>query len=313
MTKLIVVSGLMRAALRKLESFAAFDALPIHIGGESGTGKELVARWVHEKSSRARRNFVAVNCASLPDGLVEAELFGHTRGAFTGATQAREGLVAHADGGTLFLDEVADLPPRAQTALLRALQEKEYRRLGEAGLRRSDFRLISASHKNLSEEVQRGRFRQDLFFRLKVVHVELPALRERPADILPLAAHCVRTQSHALGLAPRGFTPEAEQRLEQCGWPGNVRELENEVVQALVRAQEAEAIEARHLSLPSSESRAQTCALGAASLAFEKRFLADSLAAHGGNRTRAARALGLSRQGLYRKLKRLGVQSRPQR
>ena len=147
----------MRAALRKLESFAAFDALPIHIGGESGTGKELVARWVHEKSSRARRNFVAVNCASLPDGLVEAELFGHTRGAFTGATQAREGLVAHADGGTLFLDEVADLPPRAQTALLRALQEKEYRRLGEAGLRRSDFRLISASHKNLSEEVQRGR------------------------------------------------------------------------------------------------------------------------------------------------------------
>ena len=199
MTKLIVVSGLMRAALRKLESFAAFDALPIHIGGESGTGKELVARWVHEKSSRARRNFVAVNCASLPDGLVEAELFGHTRGAFTGATQAREGLVAHADGGTLFLDEVADLPPRAQTALLRALQEKEYRRLGEAGLRRSDFRL-------------------------KVVHVELPALRERPADILPLAAHCVRTQSHALGLAPRGFTPEAEQRLEQYGWPGNVRE-----------------------------------------------------------------------------------------
>ena len=127
MTKLIVVSGLMRAALRELESFAAFDGLPIHIGGESGTGKEVVARWVHERSSRARRNFVAVNCASLPDGLVEAELFGHARGAFTGAEQSRDGLVAHADGGTLFLDEVADLPPRAQTALLRALQEKEYR------------------------------------------------------------------------------------------------------------------------------------------------------------------------------------------
>ena len=309
MTKLIVVSGLMRAALRKLESFAAFDALPIHIGGESGTGKELVARWVHERSSRARRNFVAVNCASLPDGLVEAELFGHTRGAFTGAAQAREGLVAHADGGTLFLDEVADLPPRAQTALLRALQEKEYRRLGEAGLRRSDFRLISASHKNLSEEVDAGRFRQDLFFRLKVVHVELPALRERPADILPLAGHCVRTQSRMLGLAPRGFTREAERCLGQYSWPGNVRELENEVVQALVRAQEAEAIGVEHLSLPSSESRSGGRALGAASLAFEKRFLADSLAAHGGNRTRTARALGLSRQGLYRKLKRLGVQS----
>ena len=232
MTKLIVESGLMRAVLRKLESFAAFDALPIHIGGESGTGKELVARWVHEKSSRANRNFVAVNCASLPDGLVEAELFGHTRGAFTGAAQAREGLVAHADGGTLFLDEVADLPTRAQTALLRALQEKEYRRLGEVGLRRSDFRLISASHKNLSGEVDAGRFRQDLLFRLKVVHVELPALRDRPADILPLAGLCLRTQSRMLGLAPRSFTRDAERRLGQYSWPGNVRELQNEVVQA---------------------------------------------------------------------------------
>ena len=177
----------------------------------------------------------------------------------------------------------------------------------EASLRRSNFRLISASHKNLSEEVGAGRFRRDLFFRLKVVHVELPALRDRPADILPLAAHCIRTQSRLLGVRPRAFTREAEQLLGQYSWPGNVRELENEVVQALVRAQEAEAIDVEHLSLPSSEANAGDRALGAAALAFERRFLADSLAAHGGNRTRTARALGLSRQGLYRKLKRLGV------
>ena len=210
MTKLIVESGLMRAVLRKLESFCGFRRVAdTYWGREWNRQRARCALGAREElpgEPEFRRGQLA---HPFQMDLVEAELFGHTRGAFTGAAQAREGLVAHADGGTLFLDEVADLPTRAQTALLRALQEKEYRRLGEVGLRRSDFRLISASHKNLSGEVDAGRFRQDLLFRLKVVHVELPALRDRPADILPLAGLCLRTQSRMLGLAPRPFTRDA--------------------------------------------------------------------------------------------------------
>lgn len=294
----------MRSALEQLDSVAPLD-VSVFLGGESGTGKELAARRLHARSSRSRRAFTAVNCAALPDSLLESELFGHTRGAFTGAQQAREGLLQKADGGTLFLDEVADLAPRAQTALLRTLQEKEYRRLGDSSLHRSNFRLLSASHKDLDGEVASGRFRHDLLFRLRVVSVTLPPLRERPVDILPLARHALREQARTLGLPPRELARDAEDALRAYAWPGNVRELDNEMVQALVRARAADAIRAVHLS---PHLRAGTMeGLRGAARDFEARLLRTTLERNGGNRTRAARSLGLSRQGLYRKLKRLGL------
>ncbi len=303
-SRIIAISREMRGALEQLDSVAPLE-VSVFVSGESGTGKELAARRLHEGSRRARRAFAAINCAALPDSLLESELFGHTRGAFTGAQHAREGLLQMADGGTLFLDEVADLPPRAQTALLRTLQEKEYRRLGDSSLHRSNFRLVSASHKDLDAEVVAGRFRHDLLFRLRVVQVTLPPLRERPTDILPLARHALREQARILGLPARELAPDAEKALLTHSWPGNVRELENEMVQALVRARVADVVGASHLS---AQLRGRVPeGLRGASRDFERRFLSTTLERNGGNRSRAARSLGLSRQGLYRKLKRLGL------
>jgi len=305
--KLIAASREMNDVLEQLDAVAPFD-VSVFLSGESGTGKELAAQRLHGESPRARRSFVAVNCAALPDSLLESELFGHTRGAFTGAHQARDGLLQRADGGTLFLDEVADLPTRAQTALLRTLQEKEYRRLGDSAVRRSNFRLISASHKDLDAEVAAGRFRQDLLFRLRVVQVALPPLRDRPSDIVALAKHYSSVSARKLGLPARRLSRGAEGALVAYAWPGNVRELENEIVQALVRARTDDAIEAVHFS-PRVLGRVPP-GLRRASQDFERRFVEDTLARNGGNRTRTAQSLGVSRQGLYRKLKRLGLPAR---
>jgi two-component system response regulator HydG len=246
--RIVAESGRMREALEEAESVAPFGDVPVSIGGESGTGKELVARWIHRKSPRALRPFVAVNAAAIPDTLLESELFGHARGAFTGAQLPRKGLLEEADGGTLFLDEVGDLSPRAQGVLLRALQEREYRRVGEVSSRRSDFRLVTATHKELEREVEAGRFRHDLLFRLSVARIHLPALRERPEDILPLARYFLEARARGLGVAPKGLAREAESALRSHHWPGNVRELENEMTQALVRSLGSEAIGVAHLS-----------------------------------------------------------------
>jgi DNA-binding NtrC family response regulator len=303
--KIVAESGRMREVLEQAEALAPFGDIPVLIGGESGTGKELVARWIHRRSPRASRAFVAVNAAAIPDTLLESELFGHGRGAFTGAQFAHKGLLEEADTGTLFLDEVGDLSPRAQSVLLRALQEREYRRVGEVSSRRSDFRLLTATHKDLDSEVSAGRFRHDLLFRLSVAGIHLPALRERPEDILPLARHFLATRSARLGLGPKRLTGEAERALALYHWPGNVRELENELTQALVRARGLETIDMGHLSF--GARRPASSGLRSVSEAFEKGLLADALARTGGNRTHAARALGISRQGLYRKLKRHGL------
>jgi transcriptional regulator with PAS, ATPase and Fis domain len=304
--RVVARSDKMREVLRQVEVLAPFDDVPVLIGGESGTGKELVARLLHHQSPRASRSFVAVNAAAVPDGLLEAELFGHTRGAFTGASEPRKGLLDEADGGTLFLDEVADLSPRAQTVLLRAIQEREYRRVGETSSRRSDFRLLTATHKSLEAEVARGRFRQDLLFRLDVARIELPPLRVRPTDVAPLVDYFLEVRSRALSISRPRLSPEAEALLMAHSWPGNVRELQNELTQALVRAVGEGEIRPEHLSMhrrcPSS-----TRGLRTASQAFERNLLTETLARHGGNRTMAARSLGISRQGLYRKLKRHGI------
>ncbi len=302
--RMIAASREMNDVLEQLDAVAPFD-VSVFLSGESGTGKELAAQRLHGESSRARCSFVAVNCAALPDSLLESELFGHTRGAFTGAHESRDGLLQRAHGGTLFLDEVADLPTRAQTTLLRTLQEKEYRRLGDSAVRRSNFRLVSASHKDLDAEVVAGRFRQDLLFRLRVVQVALPPLRDRPMDIIALAKHYSSESTRKLGLPPRRLSRGAEGALLAYSWPGNVRELENEIVQALVRARTSDAIEDVHFSPRVRGWGPQR--LRHASRDFEKRLVEDTLARHGGNRTRTAESLGMSRQGLYRKLKRLGL------
>jgi DNA-binding NtrC family response regulator len=304
--KLVARSDKMREVLRQVAVLAPFEEVPVLIGGESGTGKELVARLLHDESPRAARAFVAVNASAVPDSLLESELFGHARGAFTGAAESRKGLLDEADGGTLFLDEVADLSPRAQTVLLRAIQEREYRRVGESASRRSDFRLVTATHKNLEAEVRAGRFRQDLLFRLDVVRIEIPPLRERPKDIALLAHHFLDVRSRDLALARPRLSPEAEALLLVHTWPGNVRELQNEVTQALVRAVGEDEIRSDHLSFH------RRCAVSSRSLrtvsqAFERTLLTETLARHGGNRTTTARSLGISRQGLYRKLKRHGI------
>jgi transcriptional regulator with PAS, ATPase and Fis domain len=303
--RIVAASDKMREVLDQAAALAPFSDIPVLIGGESGTGKELVARWIHRKSPRASRPFVAVNAAAIPDTLLESELFGHARGAFTGAQFPRKGLLEEADSGTLFLDEVGDLSPRAQTVLLRALQEHEYRRVGEVASRRSDFRLVTATNKDLGAEVAAGRFRHDLLFRLSVARIGLPALRERPQDILPLARYFLDARSSRLGIALKPLTSQAERALASHHWPGNVRELENELTQALVRARGSASIDTEHLSF--GRDRPGRGCLRSVSEAFEKGLLAEALARSGGNRTHAARSLGISRQGLYRKLKRHGM------
>jgi transcriptional regulator with PAS, ATPase and Fis domain len=306
--RIVAESGAMRRVLEEVAALAAVDPVAVLIRGESGTGKELLARLLHHESPRAHRAFVALNAAALPDTLLEAELFGHARGAFTGAEHPRKGLLEEADGGTLFLDEVADLSARAQVVLLRALQEREYRRVGESSLRRSDFRVVTATHKDLDLEVRARRFRHDLRFRLDVARVEVPPLRERPQDIVPLARRCLEIWARRLAIPRLAMDPEAEGDLLTHPWPGNVRELENEITQAVIRAREGAVIRPEHLSIRRRNDRSP--GYRALSLVFEKNLLAQTLACHGGNRTRAARALGLSRQGLYRKLKRHGFLER---
>jgi anaerobic nitric oxide reductase transcription regulator len=214
---------------RDVARFGA-SGVGVHVFGETGTGKERVARALHDLSPRASRRFVPVNAAGLGDDLLVSELFGHGRGAYTGSVGERDGYVAEAEGGTLFLDEVAELQPLAQARLLRFLEEFEYRRLGENRLRRANVRVITATNVDLAERVRQGRFRQDLWFRLKVVRLAVPPLRERGSDVLLLARHFLEQQARARGLAAPRLDPAAEDALAAHAWPGNVRELEHEML-----------------------------------------------------------------------------------
>jgi DNA-binding NtrC family response regulator len=289
---------------------AALTPFPVLIEGESGTGKELVARALHRLSARRDRRFCAVNCAALTDELVEAELFGHSRGAFTGAVGARIGLFEEAHLGTLFLDEVSELSPRAQAKVLRVLQEREIRRLGENGSRPVDVRIVAATNRPLGNGVVDGRFRHDLMFRLMVVRITLPPLRERPEDV-PLLA-----QTFARRLAPDTgkrivLGPDALGALARHQWPGNVRELQNAIAALTVLAPERGRVTARHvaqvLTAGAGQDEPVIVPLVVARESLERRLVAASLARHAGRRSAAARELGLSRQGLTKVIKRLGL------
>ncbi len=298
-------------ALRTAITHAAAAPYPVLIEGETGVGKELVARALHRGGPRRARAFCAVNCAALTDDLFEAELFGHSRGAFTGAVSERTGLVEAADGGTLFLDEVGELSARAQAKLLRVIQDGEIRRLGENAVRKVDVQLIAATNRRLAAEAAAGRFRQDLLFRLAVVCLQVPALRDRAGDVALLARHFWARESKRAG--KRATLDDATiEVLVRYAWPGNVRELQNVVARLVVAAPRRGRVDPGLLPAAVREGPADARpTLAEAREAFERGFVRAALSRNDGRPTAAASELGISRQGLAKLLKRLGIDGEP--
>jgi DNA-binding NtrC family response regulator len=303
-------------ALDELVRFARAD-VPVLILGETGTGKELAARAVHYASRRRQGPFVPVNCGALPDSLLESELFGHHRGAFTDARQTRKGLVAHAHGGTLLLDEVDSLSPRAQAALLRFVQEGRVRPVGADAEEPADVRIVAAANVDLSNLAARGHFRQDLLFRLDVALVQLPPLRERTADILPLARHFLALLSARHHLPEPSLTPANEAQLITYGWPGNIRELENVMHRALLLSDHGVVGDALrfgvHVSPENAAAESQPLGDGLKAARqrhareFERAYLTRLLALTGGNVSAASRLAGAERRHLGRLIRRHGI------
>jgi two-component system response regulator AtoC len=284
--------------------------LPVLIQGDSGTGKELVARALHFHGDRRRKVFLSENCAAIPESLLESELFGHVKGAFTGADHDRAGLFEQADGGTLFLDEVGDMSPGMQARLLRALQEGEIRRVGGEGSIKVDVRVIAATNRDLVDEVQAGRFREDLLYRLRVLVIELPPLRERPEDISPLIDHLLARIARERGRDAPVVSQQVRDVLERYSWPGNVRQLENTLQRVVLLAGGGPVTLAELQSDAASREHLleETPSTGVFSLDQGVRDqLVRALAAANGNRERAARLLGVSRATIYRKIKEFGL------
>ncbi|MBI4263779.1 MAG: sigma 54-interacting transcriptional regulator [Acidobacteria bacterium] len=307
--ELVGTSGAMAEVRRAIERAAAAP-FAVLIEGESGVGKELVARAIHQLGPRRERRLCDVNCAALPDDLLESELFGHARGAFTGAIADRPGLFEEADGGTLFLDELPDLSPRGQAKLLRVLQQHEVRRIGETFSRKVDVRLVTATNRDMQGEVAEGRFRRDLLYRLDVIRIRIPPLRDRPEDVPVLAEHFWHAAAHLVGSSAT-LTHGILSALARYHWPGNIRELQNVVAALAVAAPARGRVQASLLpSAIASTSAPTPRRLAEARLQFERRCVEVALARAGGRRTRAAAELGLSRQGLLKTMARLGMTGR---
>jgi two-component system response regulator HupR/HoxA len=286
----------------------AESELPVLVLGETGTGKELVARALHALSPRRRAGFIAHNCGATPDSLIESELFGHSRGAFTGAVADRAGLFEAADQGTLFLDEIGDASALLQMKLLRALQEGEARRVGELRVRRLDVRVVSATHRNLEEGVGEGAFRADLYYRLNAVRLPLPPLRERGQDVVLLARAFVARAAAACAAPVPSLDPALAAFLLRHPWPGNVRELANGCAFAVRVAGARGVVALEHWpAVPVLPGTAQARGLHAETRALEERRLREALERTRWNKSQAARSLGLSRQGLLKKLRRYGL------
>jgi len=283
------------------------------ITGESGTGKELVARAIHQNSPRGTERFVAVNCAALSEGLIESELFGHVRGAFTGAVAAKEGRIVHADGGTLFLDEVGDMPLATQAKLLRVLETREVQPVGGNQVHKVDIRLLAATNRDLNGMAAAGTFREDLLYRLRVVTIELPPLRERKGDIPLLIDQFLSELSEQHGRSVRRMSPEARTALLRYDWPGNVRELRNTIESMVLLARSStldldDVPESVRLGGGAGGSRGAAADLTGRSLAeVERDLIRENLKAFGGNRERTAKVLGIGERTLYRKIKEYGL------
>ncbi len=302
--ELVGDSPAMRACQANLRKFAPFD-LPVLITGETGTGKEVAARTLHRLSARSARPFQAINCGALPAGLVQSELFGHERGAFTGASARRQGLFESAAGGTVFLDEIGDLPLEAQTNLLRVLQEGSVERIGSHQPVRVDVRVLAATHVDLERAVESGRFRRDLYYRLDVLRLHMPALRERGEDIELLARHFLERFRIRHATRARGFDATARQAIARFSWPGNVRELLNRVQRAAVMA-ENELVSAAELELHESEP-ADPGRFGQARAQAEREALQQCLRLSGFNVSACARRMQVSRVTVYRLCRKHGV------
>ena len=297
-------SSRMRRVLEMISTVAGTDANVV-IRGESGTGKELIARAIHSQSERRFFPIVAVNCGSIPETLLESELFGHEKGAFTGAQYRRKGKIELAHGGTLFLDEIGDIPTKMQVDLLRVLETRRFHRLGGNQEITSDFRLVCATNRDLEALIEEGSFREDLYYRINVFVIDLPPLRDRPEDIPALTRHFIEKYAHAMGKPTKDVSPEVEALLVSYSWPGNVRELENAVERAMVVGREP-SIQPDDLPLPLARSEAEP--EGSSLAAIERRHIERVLRAEKGNITRAAAALGIDRGTLYNKRRRYDIE-----
>ncbi|WP_374575844.1 sigma-54 interaction domain-containing protein [Phenylobacterium sp.] len=317
---MVVRDGAMQAVIDLADQVAPSDA-SILITGESGVGKEVIARYVHQKSRRASKPFISVNCAAIPDNLLESELFGHEKGAFTGAVARRIGKFEEANGGTLLLDEISEMDARLQAKLLRAIQEREIDRVGGTKPVKVDIRILATSNRDLAQAVKEGTFREDLLYRLNVVNLRLPPLRERPGDVVALAEHFAKKYAAANGLPNKPIAETAKRRLASHSWPGNVRELENAIHRAVLLSTGAEVQEdairlpdGQPLASPDASTRAAQAAYQAAESAnrafvgqtvaqMEQQLILDTLSHCLGNRTHAATILGISIRTLRNKLK----------
>jgi transcriptional regulator with GAF, ATPase, and Fis domain len=320
--RIVGESAQWRQVLTQAAQVAATDTTVLLLG-ESGTGKEVIARFLHRGSRRSNGPFVAINCAALPEQLLEAELFGYERGAYTGATQSKPGQLEQAAGGTLFLDEVAEMSPSAQAKFLRVLQEREFQRLGGTRVLRADVRVVAATNRNLPRDIAQGKFREDLYYRLNVFAIQLPPLRERRADILPLSEAFLIEVGRGLSRPPAGISRDAKQRLAEYHWPGNVRELRNILERAAILC-DGGLITAEHLSLTTTAASVPSSPVAIAAAgqpaphaasspstrdlqAMERKMIEEALRDARFNKSKAAKALGLTRQQLYIRLRRHGL------
>ena len=298
----IVGDSIPIKALRKQIALVAPTNSRVLIYGESGSGKELVGRNLHFLSKRSRAPFVEVNCAAIPEELIESDLFGHTRGSFTGASEAKKGKFEVADGGTLFLDEIGDMTLKTQAKVLRAVEEQSFQPIGAPAAVRVDVRVLAATNKNLTAEIAAGRFREDLFYRLNVIPFFVPPLRERREDIPVLSRYFMHLFSVDNAGAPKEFTADAMDLMTDYSWPGNVRELRNEIERLVIMVQD-QSIQSKDLSLPNGSGSTSPSTLHEAKAQYEKEFILSKLRETNWNVSQTARLLGLERSYLYRKMK----------
>jgi transcriptional regulator with GAF, ATPase, and Fis domain len=297
----------MRDIFRKIDKIATTD-ISVLVTGETGTGKELIAHEIHRRSPRKAGPFVAINCGAIPENLLESELFGHAKGAFTGAVANKPGRFQTANGGTLFLDEIGEMPPALQVKLLRALQERTVTRVGENKAEPIDIRVVAATNKELEEEMKQGRFREDLFYRINVVHLHLPPLRERGEDAAMLAKWFLGRAIRELGSKVKGFSPQALVAVKRFRWPGNIRQLENRIKKAVVLA-EKPLINPDDLELR-PEQLEPILPLAEARDEWQKRYINEILDRNGGNRTKTAKDLGVDPRTIFRHLERMEAERR---